>query len=262
MGLSVTEDGCFLAYKTVNSDYTDKYSGTVDNTPGTKPDRMKRSQVDDNPRNHCSKGYHVGALGYAGPGGWYNSPNDIVLICKVNPADVVSVPDDHSCQKMRCCYYEPVGEFQGELKSSVYSGRVGDNYQSEVSKVHLWCPEPVNEYDLMEDNFYIGMYTKLDGTRADRYFLVEENNSGSYTVLLCEPEENAGSHRTFLTHRLTDVRTWDGQTHPYKLDNPYEEEELCDNCGDNMDDCCGDCYGHDDDDDDGYDYDDNSYNYW
>jgi len=37
MGLAITEDGCFLAYKTVRSNYTDKYSGRIDNRPGQKP---------------------------------------------------------------------------------------------------------------------------------------------------------------------------------------------------------------------------------
>ena len=262
MGLAVTEDGCFLAYKTVNSDYTDKYSGTIDNTPGQKPKRMKRSEVDDNANNHCSHGYHVGALGYAGPGGWYNNYGDKVLICKVNPADVVSVPNDHSCQKLRCCYYEPVGEFEGALQGVVYSGQVGDSYTTNAPKPRRFEPEVVlDECGLLEDNYYIGLYSKEDGDTRLRYFLVESvhHNIDSYTVMLVEPEENAGQYRTFKMHRLNEVRTWDGETDPDTLDNPWDsydpyededDEEYCDYCGNY------DCDGYCSEDDDEDDYDD------
>jgi hypothetical protein len=259
MGLAITEDGCFLAYKSVNSDYTDKHTGTIDNRPGQKPERMKRSEVDDNPRNHCSKGYHVGALGYAGPRGWFHSYNDKVLICKVNPADVVSVPDDHSCQKMRCCYYEPVGEFQGELQGVVYSGAVGGDYSASAPTPKGFESECVHdEYNLLEDNYYIAKYTKSDGTTARRFFLVEEVNhaNDTYTVLLVDPEEHEGEYRTFLMNRLNEVCTWDGETDPGELEDPWlcydpyededEEEEYCDYCGEC--DCDGYCEDEDEDD--------------
>lgn len=227
MGLVITEDGCFLAYKTVRSDYTDKYTGRIDNTPGKNPPRLDRSKVDDNPNHHCSHGYHVGALAYAGPGGWYNSPSDKVIICKVNPADVVSVPNDHSCQKMRCCYYEPVGEFRGKLKGSVYSGSVGDNYDSYTSPSSRFQPECVDELDLLEDNYYIARYTKPDGTSNLRFFLVEsyDNNTDTYTVLLVDPELNSGDFRSFRLERLSEVRTWDGRTDPHSLPNPWDDDE-------------------------------------
>jgi hypothetical protein len=250
----------------VNPDYTDKYSGTVDNTPGQKPERMERSQVDDNPNNHCSNGYHVGALGYAGPGGWYNSPRDKVMICKVDPADVVSVPNDHGCQKMRCCYYEPVGEFQGELQGVVYSGEVGGDYSTSAPTPRGFESEVVtDEYNLLEDNYYIGLYTKQDGSTARRFFLVEEVNhaNDTYTVLLVDPEENAGAFRTFLMSRLNEVCTWDGETDPETLDNPwidydpYEDEDeydYCDYCGESLNYCDGyECREEDEDDEDDYD---------
>lgn len=264
MSLQITEDGCFLAYKTVHSDYTDKYTGTIDNTPGQKPKRMKRSEVDDNANNHCSSGYHVGALGYAGPGGWYNSRGDKVIICKVNPADVVSVPNDHSCQKLRCCYYEPVGEFQGELQGVVYSGKVGDDYTTNAPKPKRFESEVVlDEYNLLEDNYYIGRYAKEDGSVARRFFLVEavHHNIDSYTVMLVKPEECEGEYRTFKMARLNEVCTWDGETDPDTLENPWDtydpydeedEEEYCDYCGESTDYCDGYC--EEDDDDDDYDY--------
>ena len=42
-----------------------------------------------------------------------------IVICKVNPRDVVSVPSDSKFQKLRCCQYEVVAIFNDVFKSSV-----------------------------------------------------------------------------------------------------------------------------------------------
>ena len=57
--LPITEDGCFLAYKAVRSDFKDKYSNTIDNSVG-KVVEMLRAKVDDNRAMGCSAGLHVG----------------------------------------------------------------------------------------------------------------------------------------------------------------------------------------------------------
>jgi hypothetical protein len=118
--LPLTTDGCFLAYKAVRQDWMDKYSGTVSNHIGAKPN-MKREAVDSNADVHCSQGLHVGALAYSGPGGWYWSSGDRVVICKINPRDVISVPNDHNRQKMRVCEYEVVAEYEYDLTSALYN---------------------------------------------------------------------------------------------------------------------------------------------
>lgn len=110
-GMPLTEDGCFLAYKSVQSNFLDKYSSTFDNSVG-QVHEMPRNQVDDNASNTCSKGFHVGAFAYAGPGGWYNNHNDRVMLVKINPRDAVSVPSDHSAQKLRVCRYEVIAEHE------------------------------------------------------------------------------------------------------------------------------------------------------
>ncbi len=122
--LPITEDGCFLAYKTVRGNYKDKYSGRFDNTPGQVLE-MPRNKVDDNANQTCSHGFHVGALEYAGPSGWYNnSRSDKVVIVKVNPRDAVSVPTDHSAQKLRVCKYEVVSDYADALPSTYQASLV------------------------------------------------------------------------------------------------------------------------------------------
>jgi hypothetical protein len=106
-GIPITEDGCFLAYKGVKHNFKDKHSGQFDNSPG-QVHEMPRNQISDDPKEACHEGFHVGALGYAG------SFADRVVVCKVDPADVVCVPYDSSQQKMRVCKYEVMGNHNGQ----------------------------------------------------------------------------------------------------------------------------------------------------
>jgi hypothetical protein len=67
------------------------------------PVRQARKECDSNPGQDCSNGLHVGATKYVENFGNGDSP---ILVCYVNPAHVVAVPDyDHS--KMRVCEYFP-----------------------------------------------------------------------------------------------------------------------------------------------------------
>jgi hypothetical protein len=106
--LPITEDGCFLAYKKVNQDYTDCYSGTFDNHIG-KTIEMPREKVNSDRNETCSTGLHVCSRSYLG----HYSGNRIVVV-KVNPKDVVSVPVDYNNAKMRVCRYEVISELKSE----------------------------------------------------------------------------------------------------------------------------------------------------
>ena len=128
--LPITEDGYFLAYKAVRSDYMDKYRGTFDNHVGNVC-QMTRSKVDDDRSRGCSNGLHAGALNYVAGYGSVES-NDKIVIVKINPKDVVSVPSDCNFEKLRTCRYEVVGEYQGELLKPLYSSVFSeDDYEDE-----------------------------------------------------------------------------------------------------------------------------------
>ena len=86
--LPITEDGCFLAYKAVRSDYKDIHSGKFDNSPGVTH-TMPRAEVDDDRNQTCSYGFHASAYEYAK--GFMQGNGHLVAV-KINPADVVSVP--------------------------------------------------------------------------------------------------------------------------------------------------------------------------
>lgn len=104
--LPITDDGHFLAYKAIDKDYKDKYSHTFDNSVGAVVS-MPRNDVDDERSVTCSTGLHVARFGYAKD---FAYGTDRMVMVKVNPADVVSVPYDYGNAKMRCCKYEVVSE--------------------------------------------------------------------------------------------------------------------------------------------------------
>jgi predicted transcriptional regulator len=102
--LPITDDGCFMAYKRVNKDYTDCYTGKIDNSIG-KIVSMPRESVSKNRDDTCSTGLHFCSVDYL-----THFEGARIVIVKVNPKDVVSIPSDHNEQKGRCCMYEVVGE--------------------------------------------------------------------------------------------------------------------------------------------------------
>lgn len=123
--MPITYDGYFLAYKAVREDYKDIYSGKFDNSVGSVCE-VPRNKVDNNRDNGCGHGLHVGAIDYAKSYGGIdlddndNDGGNRLMICKVNPRDVVSVPTDSKFQKLRCCRYEVVAEFNAIFDKVVH----------------------------------------------------------------------------------------------------------------------------------------------
>lgn len=122
VGIPLTQDGCFLAYKSVSDDYRDHYSGAFDNSPGTVLE-MPRNEISDDPNVACHEGFHVGALEYA-QNAYRGFPGARIIICKVDPQHVVCVPFDHSQQKMRVCKYLVLGNYGATLPETVYDDGV------------------------------------------------------------------------------------------------------------------------------------------
>jgi len=194
--IPITDDGCFLAYKAVRSDYYDKYSGTILNTVG-KIVEMDRSQIDDNPSAYCSYGLHVGGLDYVK---WYgNLSDDRVMIVKVNPKDAVSVPSDHSFQKLRVCRYEVVDEYTAPLEGNVYKASLNSvtDMSGSVCDEDSWCGGSCTCYDADDSDMF-----DFDDLDYDFYHDFQ-NNSGwvlrvkydseSKTLILEHDEHNTGA---------------------------------------------------------------------
>ena len=151
--LPITEDGCFLAYKGLEDDYwsisgnvkTKVVKGSVDksgrifNGVGEEIE-VVRHDVDDNRNHHCSFGLHIGSLDYASSFG-----RGKVVVVKVNPKDVVSVPEDCNCQKCRVSAYKVISDFSNEISCAATSEDGEDivsedvsNYNSFVSRIESY----------------------------------------------------------------------------------------------------------------------------
>lgn len=123
----ITEDGCFLAYKRINADYTDVYSSTISNRVGSVVS-MPRQAVDDNPNNTCSHGLHVCSYEYL-----KHFASERLVVCKVNPQDVVSIPTDYYHTKMRVCRYKVIQEIP--LDSTDWTVRYPDEEPEDDEKI-------------------------------------------------------------------------------------------------------------------------------
>lgn len=138
----ILPDGRFLAWKAVQSDFMSKTAchktgKRYDNHPGQKPE-MERRMIDDDRRNECSFGLHVGSIEYVRDY-FYNAGDKIVEVA-VDPADAVSVPTDHSFMKMRVWRYEVLREVNRDSLR-------GENYGLTES----YSDEYEDEYDYEED---------------------------------------------------------------------------------------------------------------
>ena len=107
--LPITEDGHFLAYKKVNSNYLDFYTGKMDNSVG-KVLKMPRNAVDEDANRTCSEGLHFCAFSYLRH---YHGGAGRVVILKINPRDVFAIPIDYNNAKGRACEYTVIGEHEG-----------------------------------------------------------------------------------------------------------------------------------------------------
>jgi hypothetical protein len=120
--LPITSDGHFLAYKKVRDDYLDVYSGTIDNSVGQVVE-MERNRVDDDKNNTCSYGLHFCSKDYL-----QSFSGDRIVILKINPRDVVSIPTDYAFTKGRTCRYEVIGEVEIENPEERLKQAVLDNF--------------------------------------------------------------------------------------------------------------------------------------
>lgn len=159
--LPITDDGCFLAYKRVNDDWKDFKTQTFDNSIG-KVVKMTRNEVDDNRDLGCSSGLHVGSIEFVNG---FNAGTGHVVVVKINPKDVVSVPVEYDCTKLRCCEYLVIDEYKGDLTSSVcssanpyaddpiFSGQSDDDWEEQEDSWDEEDDDEENENQVWNRNF-------------------------------------------------------------------------------------------------------------
>jgi len=127
--MPITPDGNFLAYKGIREDYTDWYSGKFSNKVGETLE-MHRNGVCDDANHGCSSGFHAGSLEYAE--GYGNGGH--LMVVEINPEDVVSVPNDCDCQKLRTCKYKVVDHFKTKMPDTICDEYYDDSEDEDYDK--------------------------------------------------------------------------------------------------------------------------------
>ena len=70
---------------------------------------MRRNGVCDDANVGCSSGFHAGSYEYAKG---YASGGGNLMVVEIDPSDVVSVPFDCDCQKLRTAKYKVVAHYE------------------------------------------------------------------------------------------------------------------------------------------------------
>lgn len=148
--LVITEDGDFLAYKAVTNNYLDKRTRKINNSVGQTV-KMDRSKIDDNPNTACGKGLHVGAMTYVKD---FADLDDKVVVVKVNPKNVVSVPTHANYTKCRVCEYYVLMDSTKEVLDKPLYTNTGDPVAVQKPNTNFSWEWTEEEYDSYEDDDY------------------------------------------------------------------------------------------------------------
>lgn len=129
LDFEITDDGCFLAYKKVNNDFTSVHRNikneSILHTIGTY---VEETDIDTNRHNVCSKGLHFCSKEYL-----KSFAGSRTIVVKVNPKDVVAIPTDYNFSKGRCTKYYVVGELvNGSLVESATTEKIITAKQTNV----------------------------------------------------------------------------------------------------------------------------------
>jgi DNA/RNA endonuclease YhcR with UshA esterase domain len=124
--MPLTPEGNFLAYKGVTSDFKDHYSNKFDNSVGSVLE-MRRNGVCDDANMGCSSGFHAGSYEYAKG---YASGGGNLMVVEIDPSDVVSVPFDCDCQKLRTAKYKVIAHYE-TVEAPPLEHELYDDYDEE-----------------------------------------------------------------------------------------------------------------------------------
>jgi hypothetical protein len=172
--LPITEDGFFLAYKMIRDDYKDIYTGTMDNSVGATP-TVDRNTVDTNRHNTCSRGLHFASLHYIENGSYGSkSSGHRLVIVKINPKDVVSIPTDYNNSKGRAWTYTVIQEIEWENRLKPY---VADESKPVVDPTEWDEQEEESEEELCD-----GCGLPLDDCECEQEEEGEEEEEESSTT--------------------------------------------------------------------------------
>jgi len=119
--MPIYPDGDFAAYKAVKPDFTPHNKGPYgqDQSVGMVVE-MPRSEVNSDRDVTCSTGLHFCSYDYIPQ--MYNGNTSVIIILKIDPADVCAIPTDYNLSKGRTCRFEVVGTVNWEIAPETLKG--------------------------------------------------------------------------------------------------------------------------------------------
>lgn len=199
--LTITEDGDFLAYKGVNANGTSRTAGfgIVDGVVYEKahlPNKVgsvveiPRSKVDADASIGCSTGLHAGTYEYAS-----SFARGLLLLVKINPRDVVSVPEDANYQKLRICRYNVIKEIEQKVTTTTYNTA---SVPADVAKRVRTLEDAVNN-GLTLSFDYVDRHGVTSSVTGFAPTLVDVHTKGH----LATGELTTGEFRSYYAERIT-----------------------------------------------------------
>lgn len=229
--LRIADDGYFYAYKGISSDWKDKYTGKIDNSIG-KTVTEERNRISDDPEEACHFGLHCGTIKYA-----REYSGDKLVIVRVHPKDVVSVPKDCTYQKCRVCEYtvmaecdengNPVGDWKfstvgaDDVVENMHEGYGFRNATSDELMGEGSAHKPVEPLKVYDETPSV----PYEPDDCDEYEDDEDENDDDAESYEDEDEEFCDNCGAYLVDN------------GYCSDCDEEDEIFCDDCGEDEEDC-------------------------
>lgn len=243
--LSIHQGHGFVNGQEYENSYLPNHIGDIVEIP--------REEVDADPDSPCSIGLHVGTWHYAS-----DFAMGAVMTVEIDPADVVSVPSDYQCQKVRVCKYRVISLTKGILNEVVFDTDpdtdnsdfeipdefTGIDYQTQSGeKRHYDFPEIVDEDN---DNITIvvddDVYRTLNKSRVT-FVNDDENEVQDSDVpedfIAIDYENRNGDQRHYdfpevvnETDTQITIRTQDGSYRTLDKDfvkYVFDDDEVCQN---------------------------------
>jgi hypothetical protein len=174
---AITDDGHFLAYKGVDPSFFsissggeaivngEKTSGRLHNAPGNILE-MARSEVMDDPSVACSFGLHAGTWEYA------SSFGPIVVEVKIDPADVVSVPNDSNFQKIRTAKYTVLRQVERPVLAETRYDMTEAfmNWLSTIASAYTRKGRVAPSYEVLVERFIEGLEVEPSEDATDALY--------------------------------------------------------------------------------------------
>lgn len=180
--MPITANGDFLAYKAIKQDWKDIHSGQFLNTIGTQH-VMPRLKVDPDRNQTCSNGFHVCSWAYLPH---FAHANGRVVICQINPADVVAIPADYNNTKMRVAAYRVIDEVSDYYrdKNDILSTIPVWSEEYAVYAKDVFPGEEDQEWELVseENDYEIAVESANEALTEDDYDEVKVENSAGEVV--------------------------------------------------------------------------------